>query len=471
MLRNRRAKIVATLGPASSDPAMIRKLFLAGVDVFRLNFSHGTHEDHRARYDAIRALERETNHPIAILQDLQGPKIRLGTLKDGKVTLETGAKVRFVLDKRSDDPAILPLPHPEVFKGMMPGHKILIDDGKVRLVAGGCGDDFVDATVVNGGVVSDRKGVNLPDTMLDLSPITDKDRADLAFGLELGVDWVAFSFVQRPSDLMEAHQLVGGRAGVLAKIEKPLALAQIDDIVRLADAIMVARGDLGVEIPPENVPGAQKDLVRLCRLAGKPVIVATQMLESMIQSPAPTRAEASDVATAIYDGADAVMLSAESASGQFPLEAVETMHRIIGRTENHKSYPPIINALHPNVEPLAQHAVSAAAAEVAQTIGAAGVVAFTASGTTAARIARQRSPMPILAITPSETTARRLALLWGCFNVRSDDVVSYTQMVDEAVARAKSTDFAKPGDMIVIVAGVPFGAAGTTNNLRVAIVT
>lgn len=467
MLRNRRAKIVATLGPSSSDPEMIEKLFRAGVDVFRLNFSHGSHEDHRLRYEAIRRLEEQARHPIAVLQDLQGPKIRLGTLPGGKVALEAGTRLRFVLDKTSNDPTRLPLPHPEVFEGMMPGHKLLIDDGKVRLVARGCGHDFIEAEVVTPGTVSDRKGVNLPDTLLQLSPITDKDRADLAFGLDLGVDWVAFSFVQRPSDLMEAHQLVGGRAGVMAKIEKPRALGEIEDILRLADAVMVARGDLGVEIPPEEVPGAQKDLVRLCRLAGKPVIIATQMLESMIQAPAPTRAEASDVATAIYDGADAVMLSAESASGQYPLEAVTTMDRIIARTEQHKAYPAIVEALHPSVEPLAQHAVSAAAAEVARTIGAAGIVAFTSSGTTAARIARQRTGLPILAITPSLATARRLALLWGAFNVRSDDVSTYTQMVDEAIAQVRATGFAHPGDCVVVVAGIPFGKAGSTNNLRV----
>ncbi len=470
MIRNRRAKIVATLGPASSDPNMIRRLFETGVDVFRLNFSHGSHEDHRARFDAIRALEAEKNHPIAILQDLQGPKIRLGTVKDGKVYLEPGATVRFVLDRTSNDAAILPLPHPEVFGGMEPGHQLMIDDGKVRLVAGACGVDFIEARVITGGPVSDRKGVNLPDTLLDLSPITPKDRADLEFGLSLGVDWVAFSFVQRGADLMEAQQLVGGRAAIMSKVEKPLALKSIDDIVALSDGVMVARGDLGVEIPPEEVPGAQKDLVRLCRLAGKPVIIATQMLESMIQSPSPTRAEASDVATAIYDGADAVMLSAESASGQYPLEAVSTMDRIVARTERHKSYMPIIEALHPNIEPVPQHAVAAAAAEVAKTIGAAGIVAFTSSGTTAARIARQRPGLPILAITPNQTTARRLALLWGAWNIRSDDVSSYSQMVEVAVEKARESGFAMPGQSIVIVAGVPFGHSGTTNNLRVAVI-
>ncbi|MCZ0738217.1 pyruvate kinase [Phreatobacter sp. AB_2022a] len=467
MKRHRRAKIVATLGPASSDADTIRRLFEAGVDVFRLNFSHGSHDDHRARRDIIRALEREADYPIAILQDLQGPKIRLGKVQDGKVALATGSTIRLVLDPGGSDAEHLPLPHPEIFQAIMPGHNLLIDDGKVRLVATGMTNDMIEARVVTGGVVSDRKGVNLPDTVLQLSPITQKDRDDLAFGLELGVDWVAFSFVQRPSDLIEAHQLVGGRAGVMAKIEKPSALSSIDDIITLADAVMVARGDLGVEIPTEDVPGAQKDLVRLCRLAAKPVIIATQMLESMIQTPTPTRAEASDVATAIYDGADAVMLSAESASGQYPVQAVETMDRIIRRTEQHHSYRAVIEALKPAIEPLPQHAVAAAAAEVADAIGAAAVVAFTQSGTTAYRIARQRSAVPILGLTPHEQTARRLALLWGTYSTRSDEVTDYTEMVDQAVAQALAADYVKPGETLVVVAGVPFGQAGSTNNLRV----
>jgi pyruvate kinase len=465
--RNRRAKIVATLGPSSSSPEMIRKLFETGVDVFRLNFSHGTHEDHRARYNTIRALEQEVGYPIAILQDLQGPKIRLGTLKDGRVELKTGEIVRLIEAPSSDQPHILPLPHREVFEAILPNHPILIDDGKVRLKITRLETDYIEAEVQNGGWISDRKGVNLPQTLLALSPITEKDRKDLQFGLELGVDWVAFSFVQRPADLIEAHQLVGGRAGVMVKVEKPQALAAIDELVALADAVMVARGDLGVEIPPEDVPGAQKDLVRACRLAGKPVIIATQMLESMISAPTPTRAEASDVATAIYDGADAVMLSAESASGKYPIEAVEVMDHIIARTESHHSYPPIINALHPNIEPLPQHAVAAAAADVATAIGSAGIVAFTSSGTTALRIARQRPSIPILSITPHIQTVRKLALMWGSVGVQSADISNFKEMVDQAVFHAKATGFAQPGQTIVVVAGVPFGASGSTNNLRV----
>ncbi|MBX9712108.1 MAG: pyruvate kinase [Xanthobacteraceae bacterium] len=466
MGRNRRARIVATLGPASSSPDMIRKLFEAGVDMFRLNFSHGTHEDHRARYDAIRALEKEVGTPIAILQDLQGPKIRLGPLEGGKKELKTGDSVKFILSATPKGDA-LPLPHKEVFEAIMPGNQLLIDDGKVRLAVTGGGNDVIEAKVIAGGVVSDRKGVNLPDTLLKLSPITEKDRVDLKFGLELGVDWVAFSFVQRASDLIEAHSLVNGRAGVMSKIEKPAAMAVIEDIVNLSDSIMVARGDLGVEIPPEDVPGAQKDLVRLCRLAGKPVIIATQMLESMIHTPTPTRAESSDVATAIYDGSDAVMLSAESASGQYPVQAVATMDRIIRRTEQHNAYRQIIEALHPDIEPLPQHAIAAAAAEVGTSISAACIVAFTSSGTTAYRIARQRSPIPILSVTPSEATARRLAFLWGSQGMLSPEISTYDEMVSQAAAHAKSSGLAKPGDCIVVVAGVPFGKSGSTNNLRV----
>lgn len=470
MKRERRARIVATLGPASSSPEMIRKLFDAGVDVFRLNFSHGSHDDHRERYEVIRSVEKEVGQPIAILQDLQGPKIRLGMVNGGRMMLEKGEIIRFVLAKESKEAHTLPLPHKEIFDAVMPKHHLLIDDGKVRLQVERITDTAIEARVINGGPVTDRKGVNLPDTILDLSPITAKDREDLAFGLELGVDWVAFSFVQRPSDLIEAHALVGGRAGVLAKIEKPSALASMEELVRLADAIMVARGDLGVEIPPEDVPGAQKDLVRACRMAGKPVIIATQMLESMISSPTPTRAEASDVATAIYDGADAVMLSAESASGQYPIEAVEIMDHIIGHTERHHSYPPLIHALHPPVEPHPQHLIAAAAADVATSIGAAGVVAFTQSGTSAYRIARQRPSVPILTITPSLTTARRLALLWGTQEVQSNGGGSYDEMVAQAIFHARDSGFAKAGDTIVIVSGIPFGTQGSTNNLRIATV-
>ena len=468
MRRKRKAKIIATLGPASSDPAMIEKLFDAGADVFRLNFSHGTRDDHKRRLEAIRALEARKGRPIGVLQDLQGPKIRIGTLVAGPVMLATGDELEFRLDREPGDARSVALPHPEVFENMMPGHRIMIDDGKLQLECVGCTSDRIKARIVVGGMLSDRKGVNLPQTELSISPLTPKDREDLEFGLGLGVDWVALSFVQRPSDVIEAQGLIQGRAGVMAKIEKPAALGRMDDIVALVDAVMVARGDLGVEIPPEDVPGRQKELVRLCRHAGKPVVVATQMLESMIKSPSPTRAEASDVATAIYDSADAVMLSAESASGDWPVEAVSMMSRIIEHTEGHKLYRSIIEALQPSPEHTVPHAVAAAAADIADAIGAAAIVAYTASGTTAMRAARKRPEVPILSLSPTAHTARQLALLWGNHSVVSTEITTYDEMVEHAKSHAIEEGFATIGDRIVIIAGIPFGRQGATNNVRVA---
>lgn len=470
MIRNRKAKIVATLGPSSSDAEMIRRLFEAGVDVFRMNFSHGSHEDHARSHGILRDLERETGRPICILQDLQGPKIRIGTLREDGFELARDQTVRFVPEGAAGDADAIPLPHPEIFASIMPKNAMLIDDGKLRLEVTAVSAETIDARVVAGGEISNRKGVNLPDTLLDLSPLTDKDREDLAFGLDLGVDYVALSFVQRPSDVIEAQGLIGNRAGVMTKVEKPAAVERIEDILALSDAIMVARGDLGVEIPPEDVPGRQKELIRACRLAGKPVIVATQMLDSMVHTPTPTRAEASDVATAIYDGADAVMLSAESAAGDYPAEAVSMMDRIITKTEQHSAYQAIIHALDPDIEPSAQHAVSAAAAFVAQGIDAKAIVAFTSSGTTAYRIARERPEVPVVTVTPHQKVARRLALLWGAFSVQSAEIHAYDEMVDEAVKHALKDGIAAPNDQIVIVSGVPFGVPGSTNNLRVATV-
>ena len=467
MHRNRRAKIVATVGPASSDPAKLKALYLAGVDTFRMNFSHGTQEDHARVHAAIRALEVEMDRPIGILQDLQGPKIRIGTVRDGRLEVDGGERVRFVLSGTEGGKDAIPLPHPEIFAAIVPKQELLIDDGRVRVRVTGMGADFIDAEVVIGGVISNRKGVNLPGTLLDLSPLTAKDRADLAFGLDLGVDWVALSFVQRPSDILEARALIGDRAGIMSKIEKPSALDHLDDIVRLSDAIMVARGDLGVEIPHEDVPGRQKELVRASRLAAKPVIVATQMLDSMVSAPTPTRAEASDVATAIYDGADAVMLSAESASGRYPVEAVTMMDRIIRSTEQHKLYQSILSASSVDEEHSPAHAVAAAGADLAQTIGAVAVVGFTLSGTTAARIARKRPPVPIVAVTPDIGVARRATLLWGAHSVLSEDVHSYEEMVTTAEDTLLKEGLAKGGDLAVLVAGIPFATAGTTNNLRV----
>ncbi|MBB4380370.1 pyruvate kinase [Bradyrhizobium sp. SBR1B] len=450
---------------------MLRTLFEAGVDTFRLNFSHGAREDHAKVHAAIRALELEMGRPIGILLDLQGPKIRLGTLRDGSLTIAAGEAIRFVQEGTLGDRTAIPLPHPEVFAAAAPGHDLLIDDGRLRVRVKSLFSNSLEAEVIIGGRLSDHKGVNLPGTILDVSPLTAKDRADLDFGLRLGVDWVALSFVQRPGDVLEARGLIGDRAGLIAKIEKPAALDRIDDIIGLSDAVMVARGDLGVEIPHEDVPGRQKELVRACRLAVKPVIVATQMLDSMVSTPTPTRAEASDVATAIYDGADAVMLSAESAVGRYPCEAVEMMERIICSTERHKMYRSIVDALRPDEEQTPPHAVAAAAAGLASAIRAAAIVVYTSGGTTAARIARRRPDVPLLAMTPSMETARRLCLLWGTHSVSSTDVSDYEEMVSRAVSTAVDNQFAQTLDTVVIVAGIPFAQAGTTNNIRVIGVT
>ncbi|WP_043707157.1 pyruvate kinase [Methylorubrum extorquens] len=466
MRRHRYAKIVATVGPATNTPEMLKALFLAGVDTFRLNFSHGVQADHARVHAAIRALEAEVGRPIGILQDLQGPKIRVGTVRDGRLDLTAGERVRFVLEGSEGGKDAIPLHHPEIFAAVVPGQDLLIDDGRVRVRVVGIEAAMIEAEVITGGAVSNRKGVNLPGTLLDLSPLTEKDRADLAFGLELGVDWIALSFVQKPSDVLEARALIGDRAGIMTKVEKPQALERIEDIIRLSDAVMVARGDLGVEIPHEDVPARQKELIRACRLAVKPVVVATQMLDSMVNAPAPTRAEASDVATAIYDGADAVMLSAESATGRYPIEAVAMMDRIIRSVEGHKLYHSIIAALEPGEEETPPHAVATATATLAEAVHASAIVAYTESGTTAARVARKRPAVPILALTPNIDTSRRLSLLWGAHSVRTDDVDSYEEMTTKACHHAQEEGFAKPNDIVVVAAGIPFHTTGNTNNIR-----
>jgi len=468
MRRRRSAKIVATLGPSSSTAQTIRALFEAGVDVFRLNFSHGTHEDHRARFEAIRAVEVATGRPIGVLADLQGPKLRLGTFAEGRIELDIGEQFRVDLERAPGDKTRASLPHPEIFEAMRPGTELLVDDGKVRLRVETCGAEFADTTCLVGGLLSDRKGVNVPNAVLPLSAVTEKDRADLAFALDQGADWIAFSFVQRPDDVAEGRKLVGGRADVMVKLEKPSAIRHLSEIIELADGLMVARGDLGVEMPPEDVPSVQKQVVRDCRLAGKPVIVATQMLESMINSPTPTRAEASDVATAVYEGADAVMLSAETATGHYPVESVEMMDRIAHRVQRDPLYHSIMEGTRLEHEHTAPDAISAAACQVANLIGAAAIVSYTTSGATALRAARERPDAPILVLTSNLSTARRLAVLWGAHCVHTSDVKSFGDMVQKAARIAHREQIAEPGQRVVVTAGVPFGTPGATNVLRIA---
>ena len=469
MRRQRSAKIVATLGPASSSPKEIAALFHAGVDVFRLNFSHGERNDHRARIETIRALEKEVDRPIGVLADLQGPKLRLGTFANGKVRLKTGGHLRLDTDKTPGDENRAPLPHPEIFAAIEPGTDILLNDGNVRLRVLSCAHDFAETTVIAGGELSDRKGVNVPNAVLPLTALTEKDRGDLTFALDAGADWIALSFVQRPEDVAEARKLVANRAGVMVKLEKPAAVRRLAEIIELSDALMVARGDLGVEMPPEDVPPVQKQIVHACRLAGRPVIVATQMLESMVHAPVPTRAEASDVATAVYEGADAVMLSAETASGEYPLEAVTIMDRIIRRVQSDPLYNSNLHAAtQTEPEHTASDAISAAARQVAHTIGASAICSFTTSGATALRAARERPDVPILVLTANLHTARRLALVWGLHCVHTQDVSNFSEMVQRATSVALGEGFAARGERIVVTAGVPFGTPGATNVLRIA---
>ncbi|MGE0120097.1 MAG: pyruvate kinase [Dongiaceae bacterium] len=468
MRRHRKAKIVATLGPASAAPQDIRALFDAGADVFRLNFSHGAHADHRERFEYIRQIEFDSGRPVGVMMDLQGPKLRVGALVNGSAELKTGKPFRLDMAPAPGDAQRAPLPHPEIFKALSPGVDLLLDDGKLRLRVESCGPDFAETTVVTGGRLSDRKGVNVPGAVLPISALTDKDRQDLQFGLDLGVDWVALSFVQRPEDVAEARRLIAGRAAVLVKLEKPAAIERLQELIELADAVMVARGDLGVEMPPEDVPPLQKRIIAACREAGKPVVVATQMLDSMVHAPAPTRAEASDVATAVYDGADAVMLSAETASGEYPLDAVSMMDRIVRRVEQDPYYRRVISAQNPEPEATAADAISAAAAQVAHTLSAAAIVTYTTSGSTTLRAARERPEVPVLCLTERIETARRLALCWGTHCVQTKDVSSFSEMVEKACSIAREQGIADKGQRLVVTAGVPFGTPGSTNVLRIA---
>ncbi len=468
MRRHRNAKIIATLGPATSGAKKIHDLFIAGADVFRLNFSHGSADDHRKRVEIIRDLEKQTGRPVGILLDLQGPKIRVGNIRDGKATLQEGQTFTLDGSKEPGDATRAPLPHPEVFAALRPGTVLLIDDGRIRLEVKQCGGNFAETVVKIGGIVSDHKGVNVPGVVLPLSPFTDKDKQDLAFGLDIGVDWVAASFIQKREDLVELRSMVQGRAAIMSKLEKPAAIQHLNHIVELSDSVMVARGDLGVELPPEQVPSIQKKIVRVCREAGKPVVVATQMLESMVSAPLPTRAEASDVAGAVYDGADAVMLSAETAVGKYPVEAVAIMDRIITEVEKDPHYRVMLDADLPQPTPTDADAICDALRRIAHTLKIAAIVTYTSSGFSALRAARERPDAPILSLTPSINTARRMALVWGTHSVQSEDIRRVQEMVDKACGVALAEGFADVDQKIAIVAGMPFGVSGTTNIVRIA---
>ncbi|RMH84720.1 pyruvate kinase [Pseudomonas sp. AOB-7] len=467
MNADKKVKILATLGPAIRDAAHIRQLVEAGVNLFRLNFSHGEHADHAQRYQWVRQVERELGQPIGILMDLQGPKLRVGRFADGKVQLVNGQSLRLDLDATPGDASRVNLPHPEIIEALQPGMSLLLDDGRLRLKVTAKQADAVITEVIAGGELSDRKGVNVPEAVLQLSPLTEKDRRDLAFGLELGVDWVALSFVQRPEDIVEARELIQGKAFLMAKIEKPSAVQHLEEIAKLCDAIMVARGDLGVEVPAENVPRIQKDIVRTCRQLGRPVVVATQMLESMRFSPAPTRAEVTDVANAVAEGADAVMLSAETASGDYPLETVQMMSKIIRQVENGPDYQSQLDVGRPQAEATASDAISCAIRRISAILPVAALVNYTESGSSSLRASRERPKAPILSLTPSLTTARRLTVAWGIYSVVNERLHKVEEVTSTALEIAQAQGMAQRGDTVVITAGEPFGQPGSTNSLRI----
>lgn len=467
MTPNKKVKILATLGPAIHGIDDIRHLVEAGVNLFRLNFSHGEHADHAQRYQWVREVERELDYPIGILMDLQGPKLRVGRFEGGKVQLAKGQAFRLDLDTTPGDERRVNLPHPEIIEALQPGMSLLLDDGRLHLEVTARHAEAIDTVVIAGGELSDRKGVNVPEAVLQLSPLTEKDRRDLAFGLALGVDWVALSFVQRPEDIVEARELIGDKAFLMAKIEKPSAVQHVEAIARLCDAIMVARGDLGVEVPAEHVPGIQKDIIATCRRLGRPVVVATQMLESMRFSPAPTRAEVTDVATAVAEGTDAVMLSAETASGDYPLEAVQMMSKIIRQVENGPDYQAQLDVGRPQAEATASDAISCAIRRISAILPVAALVNYTESGTSSLRASRERPTATILSLTPSRHTARRLTVAWGIYSVINERLQQVEAVSSTALQAAQAQGLAKPGDTVVITAGIPFGQPGSTNTLRI----
>ncbi len=465
--RSRKVRVLATLGPASNAPEMIAALHAAGADAFRINMSHGDQESKIPVIAAIRALEKTTGRPMTILADLQGPKLRVGKFADGKVLLETGATFILDRDKTPGDTTRVELPHREIFEAVTEGARLLLDDGKMVLRVTGYDADRIVTRVEVGGMLSNSKGLNVPDMVLPMAALTEKDRSDLAFAVEQQVDWIALSFVQRPEDLAEARRLIGGGAALLAKIEKPSAVTRLEEIIEACDGVMVARGDLGVELPPQNLPPMQKRIVETARRMGRPVIVATQMLESMITSPSPTRAEVSDVATAVYDGADAIMLSAESAAGQWPIESVTMMDAIADAVERDPAHGDRVHFTVMKPDPTTADALAEAAKSIAATVSASAIVCFTMSGSTARRIARERPAVPILVLTPKHETARRLGLLWGTHAVHTRDVGSFEDMVAKAKRMALRHGVAKAGDRVIVCAGVPFGTPGSTNVLHV----
>ena len=470
MRRNRRVKIVATLGPASAAPEMIERLFIAGVDVFRINLSHSTHDGAKALYNAVRACAARHRHPIGILADLQGPKFRIGNFDAGRVKLTAGSIFKFDRDETLGTGERVFLPHTQIFEAIKPGHSLVLDDGKLRMRVIETSPVQIHAEVTTGGLLASRKGISMPDTLLPISPLTEKDKADLVHALKLGVDWVALSFVQRAEDVHEVRKLIGSRAAIVSKIEKPSAVADLEDVIAASDAIMVARGDLGVEMPVEKVPGLQKKITRLARAAGMAGIIGTQMLECMMSSPMPRRAEVSDVATAVFDGADAIMLSAESAVGQYPVEAIQMMDKIAIEVEQDPVYEPMLHATQTEPQPTGADAIAAAASAIAGTVKLGAIVCYTATGSTVLRVTRERPGIPVIGLTPIESTARRLSLVWGVQTILTGDPENSSHMVRKACRIAFEEGLVRARDGLVVIAGIPLGSPGATNMVRIAFI-
>ena len=461
-----RTKIVCTLGPASDNRDTLRSLMEAGLSVARLNFSHGTHEQHAATVALVRATARELGRPVAILGDLQGPRIRIGDLAAPRHVSDGEDIVLVAGEDASGDQ--FPTTYEHLCEDLKVGDRILVDDGLIELVALEVGTHTVKARVLHGGPIKSHKGMNLPGVAVSAPSITDKDWADVRFAVEHNLEYLALSFVRRAQDIAELREKIPKHMLVVAKIEKDSALENIESIVRASDAVMVARGDLGVELPFEEVPIAQKKIIALCNKLGRPVITATQMLESMITNPRPTRAEASDVANAIFDGTDAVMLSAETAAGQYPRLAVEAMSRIITEIEKH---PRVVrNDERRATSDLAvstEQAIAAAATSAVRSLGAPALIVFTKSGFSARVVAAHRPNVPILVLTDQERTYRQLALVWGVVPCLVEHCDTYWDMVKLALEAVRTHGLAREGDRVVVTAGVPFDVPGTTNLMKI----
>jgi len=467
-MRNRFAKILATIGPATAAPDNLRLLNDVGVDAFRLNFSHGSLDDHLRSINALRQIEQDSGNPLAIVADMQGPKIRVGEFEGGQIELRYGDTVTLEVSDKPGKDGLIRLPHPELVDALSPGDQLKFDDGKLMVTITANDGKSLLARVDVPGILKNKKGINVIGAVLPMSALTDKDREDMAFALDHNVDFIALSFVQNAQDVIEAKGTIQGRAAIIVKIEKPSALKELDEILSHADAVMVARGDLGVELPLEQVPVVQRRIIRKARSMGKPVIVATHMLESMIDSPTPTRAEASDVATAIYQGADAVMLSAETAVGRHPATAVAIMDRIIKAAEGDPEYWKYFKSRPLKHRNTNNDAISQAVRGMAETLDCMAVLGYTKSGSTAQRISRERPPCLIVGLTPDKRTASRLALSWGVLPVITNDPVNFDDMLGSVQTVAKEKVGLKTGDLIMISAGIPFGRPGTTDTLKIA---